>query len=191
MDQEHRFSEPPALIARVTRRRGLFALGAIAATGLAQSAWARGAGANSGDVAILNAALALEFQAIAAYGVGAESNLLQKPVLDLALQFQGHHKAHAAALAVAVEKSGGVAVEAKTLADYAFPLEQLKSQADVLRFAAGLEKAAASAYVSSVANLRQKSLIKGAAAILGDETMHWAVLLGALGENPVPAAFIG
>lgn len=186
MDQETRFSKSPVLL---TRRRGLFALGAVAASGLAQSTWAKGAAGN-GDAAILNAALALEFQAIAAYGVGAESNLLQKPVLDLALQFQGHHKAHAAALSVAVEQSGGIPAEAKTLADYAFPLDQLKTQADVLRFAAGLEKAAASAYVSSIANLRQKSLIKGAAAILGDETMHWAVLLGALGENPVPGAFI-
>jgi len=181
------FSDAPKLI---TRRRGLFSLGALAAAGMAQSTWAKGAAAGSGDVAILNAALALEFQAIGAYQVGAESKLLDKPVLDLAVQFQGHHKAHAAALTVAIENAGGVAAESKTIADYAFPADQLKSQADVLRFAAGLEKAAASAYVNSVANLRQKSLIKGAAAILGDETMHWAVLLNALGENPVPAAFI-
>ncbi len=188
MGKESLFSVSPALI---VRRRGLFALGALAASGLAQSALAKGAaGANAGDVVILNAALALEFQAIAAYQVGAESKLLEKPVLDLAVQFQSHHKAHAAALTVAVEKSGGVAAESKTIADYAFPVDQLKSQADVLRFAAGLEKAAASAYVNSLANLRQKNLIKGAAAILGDETMHWAVLLNALGENPVPAAFI-
>ncbi len=183
---DNQLSDTPVLI---TRRRGLFTLGALAATGLAQSAWAKG-GANAGDAAILNAALALEFQAIAAYQVGAESKLLEKPVLDLAVQFQSHHKAHAAMLSVAVENSGGVPVESKTIADYAFPVDQLKSQADVLRFAAGLEKAAASAYVNSLANLRQKNLIKGAAAILGDETMHWAVLLNALGENPVPAAFI-
>lgn len=187
MDKGRGKESTPALI---TRRQGLFTLGAVAAMGLARSALAKGAGGNAGDVAILNAALALEFQAIAAYQVGAESTLLEKPVLDLAVQFQGHHKAHASALTVAVENSGGVAVESKTIADYAFPVDQLKSQADVLRFAAGLEKAAASAYVSSLANLRQKSLIKGAAAILGDETMHWAVLLNALGENPVPAAFI-
>ena len=39
-------------------------------------------------------------------------------------------------------------------------------------------------------DLSRRNLIKGAAAILGDETMHWAVLLNALGENPVPAPFI-
>jgi hypothetical protein len=26
---------------------------------------------------------------------------------------------------------------------------------------------------------------------LGDETMHWAILLNVLGEDPVPSAFIG
>ena len=30
-----------------------------------------------------------------------------------------------------------------------------------------------------------------AASILGDEAMHWAILRQALGENPVPAAFVG
>ncbi len=35
-----------------------------------------------------------------------------------------------------------------------------------------------------------KDLAKYAASILGDEAMHWAILRNALGENPVPAAFI-
>jgi hypothetical protein len=185
-------AEPALLRGRFSRRSGLFALGALAATTLARSAAAKGVNIGSGDdAALLNAALALEFQAIAAYQVGAESNLLQKPVLDLALAFQGHHKAHAQVLSVAVEKIGGTPVSAKTIADYAFPVEQLKAQADVLRFAAGLEKAAASAYLHALPNFHHKNLIKGAASILGDETMHWAILLNALGEDPVPGAFIG
>src|SRR5690348_2344955 len=51
------------------------------------------------DVDILNSALGAEQEAIAAYQLGAESGLLQKPALDLAVTFQGHHKAHAALLA--------------------------------------------------------------------------------------------
>ena len=35
-----------------------------------------------------------------------------------------------------------------------------------------------------------RDLAKAAASILGDETMHWAVLLSVLGEDPVPVAFI-
>ena len=59
------------------------------------------------DVGILNSALGAELEAIAAYQAGAESGLLQKPVLDLAVQFQGHHKEHAALLASVVSKLGG------------------------------------------------------------------------------------
>jgi hypothetical protein len=36
-----------------------------------------------------------------------------------------------------------------------------------------------------------RELSRAAATILGDEAMHWAVLRNALGEAPVPAAFVG
>jgi hypothetical protein len=144
----------------------------------------------SDDVAILNTALGLEYQAIAAYQVGAESGLLQKPVLDLAVQFQGDHKKHAEVLTSTISKLGGAAVMAKRPADYGFPTANLKTQADVLRFAANLEQGAASAYLGAVPAFMSKDLAKYAASILGDEAMHWAILRNALGENPVPAAFI-
>ena len=96
-----------------------------------------GGKATEDDVKILNTALGSELEAIAAYQVGAESGLLQKPVLDLAVTFQGHHKAHAQVLASTIEKLGGKPVAAK--ARYAFPVETLKTQADVLKFAASLE----------------------------------------------------
>src|SRR4029077_16934918 len=44
------------------------------------------------DVDIMNTALALEYEGIAAYQVGAESGLLQPPVLKLAVGFQSDHK---------------------------------------------------------------------------------------------------
>ena len=140
------------------------------------------------DVRILNTALASELEAIAAYQAGAESGLLQKPLLDLAVTFQGHHKAHAHVLAGTVEKLGGKPVIAK--ARYAFPLEALKTQNDVLRFAATLEKGAVSAYLGAVPLFANRDLSKAAASILGDEAMHWAVLRQALGEPPVPSAFV-
>jgi len=140
------------------------------------------------DVTILNAALAAEQEAIAAYQVGATSGLLQKPVLDLAVQFQGHHKEHADALAATVKKLGGTPNEAKK--SYSFPAQKLKSQADVLAFAAELEKGAVSAYLGAGPILEDRELAKVAASILGDEAMHWAVLRQALGQNPVPTAFL-
>jgi bacterioferritin (cytochrome b1) len=140
------------------------------------------------DVAILNTALAAELEAIAAYGVGAGSGLLKGPVLALATTFQGHHKQHADVLAGTVTKLGGTAAVAK--AQYSFPVETLKTQNDVLRFAAGLEKGAVSAYLGAVPLFKDRELAKAAASILGDEAMHWAVLRQAIGEEPVPAAFV-
>lgn len=145
--------------------------------------------ATAGDVKILNSALGAELEAIAAYQLGAESNLLQKPVLELALTFQGHHKEHADLLAKTIKKLGGKPVLSKE--KYAFPVDQLKSQTDVLKFAAKLEQGAVSAYLGAVPLFGSRDLAKAAASILGDEAMHWAVLRQALGETPVvPSAFM-
>jgi rubrerythrin len=149
---------------------------------------ARGAKSVAGDAAILNTALGAELEAVAAYQVAAESGLLEKPVLALASQFQGHHREHADLLAKTVAKLGGKPVAAKS--QYAFPTEKLKTQADVLRFAATLEKGAVSAYLNAVPVFDNRDLAKAAASILGDEAMHWAVLRQAVGENPVPVAFV-
>lgn len=169
---------------------GLALSGAAIALLSGNHALAKSAGpSKAGDIGILNSALGSELEAVAAYQVGAESGLLQKPVLALAVQFQGHHKAHADVLAGVVRKLGGRPVEAR--AKYDFPLEKLKSQADVLRFAAGLEKGAVSAYLGAVPLFLDRELSRAAASILGDEAMHWAILRNALGEDPVPAAFVG
>ena len=84
---------------------------------------------------------------------------------------------------------GGTPVKPKQ--KYDFAVDQLKSQADVLRFAAGLEQGAVSAYLGAVPAFDNRDLAKAAGSILGDEAMHWAILRQALGENPVPAAFVG
>ncbi len=141
------------------------------------------------DLEILNAALAAEHQAIAAYQLGADSGLLVAEVRKLALSFQGHHRAHAELLGATVGKLGGKPAEPR--AKYDFPTAGLKAQADVLRFAAGLEKDAVSAYLGAVPKFADRELARAAASILGDEAMHWAVLRQALGEVPVPAAFVG
>ena len=140
------------------------------------------------DVRILNTALGAEHQAVAAYQTGAESKLLDKGTLALALQFQGHHKEHIDVLSKTISKLGGKPVAA--LQKYTFPTDKLKTQADVVRFAAGLEQGAVSAYLGAVPAFHNRDLSKAAASILGDEAMHWAVLRQALGEAPVPAAFV-
>ena len=56
--------------------------------------------------------------------------------------------------------------------------------------AADCSKARVSAYLGAVPLFKDRELAKAAASILGDEAMHWAVLRQALGEEPVPAAFV-
>lgn len=140
------------------------------------------------DIRILNTALGAELEAIAAYSVGAGSGLLQKSILDVAVQFQGQHKEHADVLMQTIRKLGGTPVEPKS--KYEFPTDKLKTQNDVLSFAAGLERGAVSAYLGAVPLFHERELAKAAASILGDEAMHWAILRQVLGENPVPAAFV-
>jgi rubrerythrin len=179
-----------------SRRRALLGTGLTLSAGAvallggrhALAATAKG-GDGVADVRILNTALGAELEAIAAYQVGAESGLLSAGIKTVALQFQGHHKEHADALAATVAKLGGKAVAAK--AKYDFPLEKLKSEQDVLRFAAGLEQGAVSAYLGAVPVFGDRALAQVAARILGDEAMHWAVLRQVLAESPVvPKAFM-
>lgn len=187
----------PQDFSALSRRRALFGSGLVlsgAAVALLGGRDALAADTKAGaadleaDVRILNTALGAELEAIAAYQVGAESGLLGKDALAVALTFQGHHKEHADALAATVRKLGGQAIAAKP--KYSFPVDKLKSQTDVLRFAAGLEKGAISAYLGAVPLFADRSLAQVAASILGDEAMHWAVLRQVLGESPVPSAFM-
>ena len=146
------------------------------------------AGNTAADVGILNVALGLEHEAINAYQLGASSGLLQKPVLDIAVSFQSHHKAHRDALIATIQKLGGKPVEEKKLDDYAKALNAsaLKNQADVLDLAARLELGATNAYLGVIPSFKDTALAKVAARLAADETMHWAILANALGR-PLPA----
>jgi rubrerythrin len=181
--------DSPFSFFRLSRRHAMLSGGAVALLAgrevLAQSAKT----SPEADVRILNTALGAELEAVAAYQVGAESGLLGAASKPIALQFQGHHKQHAELLAATIRKLGGKPVEAKSR--YAFPVEKLKVEADVLRFAAGLERGAVSAYLNAVPLFNDRALSQAAASILGDEAMHWAVFRQVLAETPVvPVAFV-
>lgn len=146
---------------------------------------AQGKGSDAAkDVGILNVALALEHEAINAYQLGAMSGLLQKPVLDVAVLFQSHHKAHRDALVSTIQKLGGVAVTEKSLDEYAKSLNagSLKSQADVLTLAAKLELGATNAYLGVIPAFADRALAQVSARLAADETAHWTQLNAALGR---------
>lgn len=142
----------------------------------------------AGDVKILNVALGLEHEAIAAYQLGAESKLLQPAVLNVAVLFQSHHKGHRDALIAAIKQLGGTAVEPKAMGDYATALNasSIKSQTDILKLAERLEKGAANAYLGVIPSFSDKTLAQVCGRLAADETMHWTALAGAL-QDTLPA----
>ena len=140
---------------------------------------------------ILNGALAAEYQAIAAYQVGAESGLLQKPVLDLAVSSRAITRRTPTCSPQTIKQLGGTPVCCQGRNTTSRSTSS-RRQADVLRFAAGAGAGRRSAYLGAVPALRRIAIWpRPAASILGDEAMHWAILRQALGDNPVPAAFVG
>ena len=140
------------------------------------------------DVKILNVALGLEHQAIGAYQLGAESGLLQKPMLEIAVLFQSHHKGHRDALAAAIAQLGGTPVAAMKPEDYARALDaqKLKSQKDVLVPASRLELGATNAYLGVIPAFEDRELAHVAGRLAADEAMHFTALNGAL-DRPLAA----
>lgn len=139
----------------------------------------------SKDTGILNIALALEHEAIAAYQIGAESGLLAKEVLPVAVLFQSHHKAHRDALADTVRKLGGTPVAEQAMDAYVksskLNVAAIKSQGDVLALAQRLELGAANAYLGVIPAFGDRELAKIAGRLAADETMHYTALTQALG----------
>lgn len=136
------------------------------------------------DVEILNAVLDLEFLAIAAYKQGAtklggERLAIMKVLLE-------QEQAHADGLAGEIKNLDGTPNRAKR--DYDFP--QLRTEADVLRFALDLEDTAIAAYIDALPKFSEKELRATAASIITSEAEHASVLLDALGREPVPEAFV-
>ena len=140
------------------------------------------------DAGTLNTALALEHEGIAAYTLGAKSNLLRQPALTMAIKFQNDHKAHRDRLIQVIRSLGANPVEEKSLAEYATALEvdKLKSQTDLLNFAANLEDGAVNAYLGIIPAFQDRQLAKLAGQLAADETEHYSLLAHAL-SRPLPA----
>lgn len=143
----------------------------------------------AGDIDLMNVALALEHQAIAAYDLGAASGLLKGDALALAVHFQNQHKAHRDLLNDTIKKFGGVANQ--PLAKYEFAdAAKIKTAEDVLVFALGLEAGATSAYLSTLTKFATKELIPVVGGIACDEAQHAAALRMALKQQPAPDAIV-
>jgi len=166
--------------------------GAVALLG--NQSWAQGMrSANTGDVAILNVAVGLEYEGINAYALALKSGLLMENAVKAATKFQDDHKRHNDALIATIRKLGGEPVKEKTEAEYATALniDRLASQNDVLELAARLELGATNAYLGVIPSFKDPQLAKIAGRLAADEATHWALLNFDLGRPFMAALGFG
>lgn len=144
------------------------------------------------DVGVIQTALALEHEGIAAYRLAGKSGLLSKGTLEVATIFLGHHEAHRDSLAKVVIQAGAKPVEPKSDADYIKELNlgSLKSEKDVVALATTLEHGAASAYIGQINAIRDPKLANLFASISADEATHWTTLNAAGGGQISKSAYI-
>jgi rubrerythrin len=169
---------------------GVVTLG-MGATALLGGRAAAASGQKS-DVGVIQTALALEHEGIAAYQIAGKSGLLSPGTLKVALIFMGHHQQHRDSLAKLVTELGGHPVEPKTDAQYIeeLNLAALKSEGDIVTLATTLERGAASAYVGQISALKDPNTAKLFASISADEAVHWTTLNNAAGTPIPPSAYI-
>ncbi len=133
----------------------------------------------------MNALLALEYAAIAAYTAGA--GIISSPpagdplaalgptLLLVATHFQQQHKDHATALVAAVTAAGGKPVDEASFT-FTAPPGFTPSITNVLKLASNAEKDAAVAYTQLVGKLGVVDNRFLASSISGDESQHFIVL---------------
>ena len=149
-------------------------------------------GGDAADIASLNALVAAEYKAIDAYAQGAtvlqaDSSALGQLSLAVAVEFQKDHSEHVALLVQLVARLGGTPA---TSADNKFTLPTgfNATTMNVLKLAANEERRAAIAYNQVLKGLSSKNHRFIAAAIQGDESAHYAVLVALIEGLAVPTA---
>jgi rubrerythrin len=129
------------------------------------------------DIAVLQAALALEHQAIAIYDVGLKRGLFPAGLRSYAVEFRGDHQGHRDTQIAIVEERGSRPPDPRP--GYAFG--PLPNGAAVLRQAAEIELAAQDAYTALISQIRTRDYLLSAAFILVDEVRHLTVWRRVLG----------
>ena len=134
--------------------------------------------ANTGDLAILNYALTLEYLETEFYGKVVSAGLFSGKVGALIKDFGQQEMTHVEALKGAVEKLGGTPV-AKP--EGKFPVT---SAGQVAELAYTVENLSASAYLGQAANIKNPEVLASALAIHTVEARH-AATLGTLVKKSV------
>lgn len=139
---------------------------------------------DTADVELLNSMLDLELETVAAYKVAAGK--LSGSALQAVKGFLEQEQEHADTLNRAIRDLKGVPNREKSSYDF----RSLRSQRDTLRFAVDFESNAIAAYVDVLPKLSQGEIRSTVSGILTCEAEHVCVLLGELGADQVPSAFV-
>jgi rubrerythrin len=175
---------------------GLVALAGVATPAAAKPAHRRTAAhdTHAQDAELLNAAMALEHEGIAAYDIGLGSGLIPSTSVPLVTTIQDHHKSHRDELAKAITRLGGRPVEAESKDHYVKALNaaSITQLRDIQMLAFRLERGAASAYLGLIKPLGDSDLHLLVAGLAADEAAHATIFMLDLKESlPRPAHMFG
>ncbi len=140
--------------------------------------------ARSADVVLLNRALDLEHEAIAAYTAGIP--LLDGRAKKAAQLFLEQELSHAGEMSGLVKQAGGKPNKPRSSYDLGRP----RTGSDVLRLLHELEHRELRLYLAAITQLTPGAVRAAIAAVLANDAQHVAVLRSVLGLAPVPGAFV-
>lgn len=129
------------------------------------------------DIAILNAALALEHEAIGVYGDALSRNLVPAGLREYAVEFVGAHEGHRDTQ-VEILRERGVEAPGPHKVD---PVRETTAGDAVLRRLLTIEAAAESAYLRLIGQIRTNDYLLSAGFIVVDEARHQTIWRRALG----------
>lgn len=129
------------------------------------------------DIAILNAALAIEHEAIGRYADALSRNLVPAGLRNYAIEFKGAHEGHRDTQ-VEILRERGIAAKAPHGAD---PLREVTAGDAVVRRLLSVEAAAEAAYLRLIGQIRTSDYLLSAGFIVVDEARHQIIWRRALG----------
>jgi len=129
------------------------------------------------DIAILNAALGLEHEAIGLYADALSRDLVPTGLREYAVEFKGAHEGHRDTQ-VEILRERGVTAVAPHRVD---PIREAAAGDAVIRRLLSVESAAESAYLRLIGHIRTSDYLLSAGFIVVDEARHqtiWRRVLG-------------
>ena len=129
------------------------------------------------DIAILNAALGLEHEAIGLYADALSRDLVPVGLRDYAVEFKGAHEGHRDTQIEILRERGVTAKEAHKVD----PIREASAGDAVVRRLLSVEAAAESAYLRLIGQIRTNDYLLSAGFIVVDEARHQTIWRRALG----------